>query len=219
MAILVVDDSLSGRAAMQAILQSIGYPEVILAASAEECLQILRSPAKTGTIHLILMDLMMAGMDGIEAIRAIKSDPTSRSIPIIMITASEEEEKTERAFEAGAIDYINKPVRRLELRARVRSVLRLREEQERRMARERELERAVKELKESMARVKMLSGLLPICMNCKKVRNDKGYWTQVELYVQEHSEAEFTHGICPDCVRKLYPEVADAVLDNQPQPD
>jgi PAS domain S-box-containing protein len=65
------------------------------------------------------------------------------------------------------------------------------------------------ELQNALAQVKKLSGFLPICASCKKIRDDSGYWHQVERYVTEHSEAEFSHGICPDCIRKLYPEIAD----------
>jgi PAS domain S-box-containing protein len=71
---------------------------------------------------------------------------------------------------------------------------------------ERERLKLIEELTEALSRVKTLSGLLPICSSCKKIRNDKGYWQQVETYVKEHSDAEFTHGLCPDCVKKLYPE-------------
>jgi hypothetical protein len=69
----------------------------------------------------------------------------------------------------------------------------------------------VKELTESMAKVKTLSGLIPICSSCKKIRNDKGYWTQLETYLKEHSTAEFSHGLCLDCVRALYPEISGEV--------
>ncbi len=68
------------------------------------------------------------------------------------------------------------------------------------------------ELKNSLAQVKKLSGFLPICASCKKIRDDKGYWRQVDEYVSDHSEALFSHGICPDCMRKMYPEFADEVL-------
>ena len=64
----------------------------------------------------------------------------------------------------------------------------------------------IQELTEALARVKTLSGLLPICASCKKIRDDKGYWQQVETYISQRSEADFTHGICPDCVERLYPE-------------
>ena len=76
-------------------------------------------------------------------------------------------------------------------------------------ASERELKRRVDE---ALAKVKVLRGLLPVCASCKKVRDDKGYWNQIETYLHEHSDTQISHGICPDCVRKLYPEYADAIL-------
>jgi len=69
-----------------------------------------------------------------------------------------------------------------------------------------ERERLIGELQDALSRVRILSGFLPICANCKKIRDDKGYWQQIEAYIRDHSEAEFSHGICPDCARKLYPE-------------
>lgn len=75
-----------------------------------------------------------------------------------------------------------------------------------------ELEKTNKALEKAMAEVRTLSGLLPICANCKKIRDDQGYWEQIEVYLSEHSKAQFSHGICPDCLRKLYPEVADEIL-------
>jgi hypothetical protein len=71
---------------------------------------------------------------------------------------------------------------------------------------EAERERLIKELQDAIADIKTLSGLVPICANCKKIRDDQGYWTQVEAYIQERSQARFSHGICPDCMQKLYPE-------------
>ena len=71
---------------------------------------------------------------------------------------------------------------------------------------EEEREKLILELQEAISKIKMLSGLLPICASCKKIRNDQGYWEQIEIYIQEHSEAEFSHGFCPECAGKLYPE-------------
>lgn len=71
-----------------------------------------------------------------------------------------------------------------------------------------ERERLIGELQKALSEVKTLSGLLPICANCKKIRDDKGYWNQIEGYIQQHSDAQFSHGICPDCIKKLYPEYA-----------
>jgi hypothetical protein len=71
-----------------------------------------------------------------------------------------------------------------------------------------EKEALITELKETISQVKTLKGLLPICSACKNIRDDKGYWNQIELYIKDHSEAEFSHGICPDCAKKLYPELS-----------
>jgi PAS domain S-box-containing protein len=72
-----------------------------------------------------------------------------------------------------------------------------------------ERERLIARLREALAQVETLGGLLPICASCKKIRDDQGYWHQVETYIQSHSDAEFTHGICPDCFRRLYPEFVE----------
>ncbi|MBF0498255.1 MAG: sensor with HAMP domain protein, partial [Deltaproteobacteria bacterium] len=73
------------------------------------------------------------------------------------------------------------------------------------MEAEEERERLVGELQEALNKVKLLSGMLPICAACKKIRDDQGYWTQIESYIRKHSEAQFTHGICPECAERLYP--------------
>ena len=70
------------------------------------------------------------------------------------------------------------------------------------------VEERTSELKEALSQVKLLSGFLPICASCKKIRDDKGYWNQIESYIQQHSEAEFSHSICPECIEKLYPDFA-----------
>jgi len=76
-------------------------------------------------------------------------------------------------------------------------------------AREKELQARVAE---AVAKVKVLSGMLPICASCKKVRDDKGYWNQIETYIRAHSDTQISHGLCPDCVRRLYPEYSEEVL-------
>ncbi len=67
----------------------------------------------------------------------------------------------------------------------------------------------IAELKKALEEIKTLSGFLPICASCKKIRDDKGYWNQIEVYISEHSEAEFSHGICPECAKKLYPDILE----------
>ena len=75
-----------------------------------------------------------------------------------------------------------------------------------------ERDRLIKKLQQALAHVKTLSGLLPICSSCKKIRDDTGYWEQVESYIAHHSEAQFTHGLCPDCVPKYFPDYVPAPL-------
>ena len=67
-----------------------------------------------------------------------------------------------------------------------------------------EREKLIRDLQKALSEVKTLKGIFPICASCKKIRDDKGYWRQIEAYIRDHSEAEFSHGICPDCMKKLY---------------
>ncbi len=82
---------------------------------------------------------------------------------------------------------------------------------------EEERDRLITELQKALANVKALRGLLPICSSCKKIRDDKGYWEQIEIYIHEHSEAEFTHGFCPECTKMLYPDVYNDVYPDEPE--
>ncbi len=79
-----------------------------------------------------------------------------------------------------------------------------------------ERRRLIEELQKALGEVKQLSGILPICASCKKIRDDQGYWEQIESYIRDHSEARFSHGICPECVRKLYPDNAERILGKLP---
>ena len=105
-----------------------------------------------------------------------------------------------KAFSAGGVDYITKPFKIEEVLARVNTHINLHSLQ-------RCLEKKNIELQKALDEVKQLRGFLPICASCKNIRDDQGYWTQIELYIREHSEVEFTHSICPDCTTKLYPEL------------
>jgi CheY-like chemotaxis protein len=158
-------------------------------------------------IDLILMDVLMPELDGVEACRQIKSRPHLCDIPIIMVTAKSDLSNLQAAFAAGANDYITKPVNSVELLARASSALALKKEMDCRKAREGELLRSNDALQKALRDVKVLRGLIPICASCKKIRNDGGFWQQLEEYIGEHSEAEFSHGICQPCVKKLYPGV------------
>jgi CheY-like chemotaxis protein/HAMP domain-containing protein len=142
MSILIVDDTLSQQLLLSAVLRSAGYGDVMTAPSAEQAFERLSDDGAAGgepDVDLILMDISMPDVDGIEACRRIKAQPSWQDIPVIMVTASTETEDLQAAFAAGALDYITKPPKKDEMLARVRSALNLKREMDARKARERQL--------------------------------------------------------------------------------
>lgn len=139
--ILVVDDSRLARTAIADLLEKGGYRQPRLAASAEEAFSLLQidRPGDYSPVDLVLLDVEMPGTDGIAACRRLKSSPRTKDVPVIMVTSHQDPENLAEAFAAGAMDYITKPPRELELLARVRSALALKAEMDRRKAREWEL--------------------------------------------------------------------------------
>lgn len=141
--ILVVDDSETSRDITCAFLAAAGYGDVATAASGEAALALL-GEAGQPPFDAVLLDVMMEGMDGIEACARIRSDPRWADLPVLMLTAASEADILGQAFVAGATDFITKPVRRVELSARLRSALRLKAELDRRRDREAALEEALR---------------------------------------------------------------------------
>lgn len=210
MAILIVDDSQDEQELLSIRLRAAGYGSLIVADSAEAAFEILdleHAGQRTGEVDLILMDIIMPGVGGLDACRRIKATERLRDIPIIVITVMTDEKDLLAAFAAGAMDYIRKPVNPAELVARVSSALTLKEERNARKAREQELLMRTEELERALREVKVLRGLIPICSKCRKVRTTTGGWKQLEEYIQDHSEAEFSHGICQVCMKEVYPDI------------
>ena len=193
MKILIVDDIPENISALAIALESEGF-HIKTAAGGEQALQIVHNDSP----DLILLDVKMSGIDGFETCLALKKSNATKDIPVIFLTVSREPEAVVRGFTCGGVDYIAKPFRQEEVCARVRTHLYLR-------ALMKEKEKLIGKLQEALAKVKTLSGLLPICSSCKKIRDDKGYWNQIETYIRQRSEADFTHGICPKCAKTLYP--------------
>lgn len=160
--------------------------------------QLLAGIEKTKT-DLILMDVSMPEMDGYEACEALKANEDTKDIPVIFLTAKTEKQDIVKGFKAGGVDYITKPFFSDELLARVNTHLELKLARDMIMQKNNELQKA-------LAEIKQLSGMLPICSSCKKIRDDEGYWEQIENYITEHSEIEFSHSLCPECAKKLYPD-------------
>ena len=209
MAILIVDDSPDQHQLLRSILTTAGHADIMAADSAQAAFAALNldgEPSQT-CIDLILMDILMPDLNGVAACKRIKQNSHLRDIPVIMITAKNDMENLTEAFSAGAMDYITKPVNRVALLARTASALTLKHEMDCRKKREADLHRSNDELQRALKEVKVLRGLIPICASCKSIRNDGGLWQRLEEYLIEHSDAQFSHGICQPCIKKLYPGV------------
>jgi DNA-binding response OmpR family regulator len=192
--ILVVDDNSDNLRLLAAILKESQY-KVRLAPNGERALATIHKEAP----DLILLDVMMPVMDGFEVCRLLKADKETNGIPVIFISALDETIDKVKAFSMGGVDYITKPFKPEEVLARVRTHLTLRGLQCR-------LEKKNEQLRQALDEIQLLRGILPICSLCKKIRNEDGYWEQIETYIQARSEVDISHGICEKCARKLYPE-------------
>ncbi|MCA1949317.1 MAG: response regulator [Treponema sp.] len=192
--IVIVDDIQENVRILHHAIKDEPYSFAI-AYSGKELLQILEQHQVT----LILLDVMLPDIDGFTLAQQIRSEPRFKEIPIIFVTARSEQEDRLRGFEAGGVDYVSKPFDSREILQRVRTHVNLRRALE-------EQRRLNKELQAALDRVKTLEGIIPICSKCKKVRDDEGYWTQVERYVTEHTKAMFSHSLCPDCATQYFPQ-------------
>jgi len=198
MRVLVADDEATSRHLIQATLEGWGF-EVLVAVDGWEALRVLQ---RSKGPEIAMLDWMMPEIDGLDVCRRMRATMPNAGTYIILVTARGGLENVVRGLEAGADDYITKPFDPRELRARLHVGVRIVQLQKALMERFQELEDALK-------RLKQLQGLLPICSYCKKIRNDRNYWEQVDAYITSHSEAQFSHGVCPDCYEiHLKPQLA-----------
>jgi DNA-binding response OmpR family regulator len=202
MKVLVADDDEVTRCLLEANLKDWDY-EVSAVTDGSEALRVLNDGPLP---DIILLDWMMPEKEGPEVCRIIRSRPQMASVYIILLTALGGRQNLIEGLEAGADDYVTKPFDRGELRARLGVGRRIVELQH-------TLAERVQQLEDALARVKQLQGLIPICSYCKRIRNDSNYWQKLETYLSEHSEAQFSHGICPDC----FENIVKPDLENLPE--
>lgn len=195
--VLVAEDDAVTRTLLERTLNTWGF-QVTAVADGDQAWRLIEGENPP---MLLILDWMMPGTDGQELCRRLRRVYPDRPTYAILLTAKEGRDDLIEGLRAGANDYIAKPFDYSELRARVEvgtRVIRL----------QKTLTDRVKELQEALSRVKQLHGLLPICAYCKKVRDDKNYWQQVEAYISKHSDVQFSHGICPDCYQKIVESAA-----------
>jgi sigma-B regulation protein RsbU (phosphoserine phosphatase) len=154
--------------------------------------------------HLAILDWMMPGLTGPDVCRKVRAAHLPHPVYLILLTQLDKRENVVEGLDAGADDYLAKPFDASELRARVQAGRRI-------VTLERELHNRVEELEDALGRVHQLQGLLPICSYCKKIRDDQDYWHQVESYVAQHAQVQFSHSICPSC----YDTVMKPQLEHQ----
>jgi DNA-binding response OmpR family regulator len=205
--LLGVDDDPVGRLLLQATLTNRGYSVTMArdGATAWEQIEALTRPTSKTQLApplLAILDWFMPEPDGLELCKRIRERLPDRMIYTILLTSCSGHQSVVAGLEAGAHDYIVKPFDPSELEARVRVGLRV-------LRLQQSLAERVREVEAALAQVKQLHGLLPICSYCKSIRRDDNYWQEVEHYVAAHSEAQFSHGICPGCYTKeIEPQLA-----------
>lgn len=226
--ILIIDDDANIRKTLSDILRVKGY-EILAASSGTVGLDLI----KKSTISLAVIDLGLPDISGLEVLSRIREDHPF--IETIILTGNASLDSAIEATNKGAFSYLLKPYeldqlmlhisRAIEKRQSRETIARHTLELERinaqlmktnteliheiaeRKRAEEEKEKLIIELRESLAKIRTLSGLLPICSHCKKIRDDKGYWNQIESYIHKHSDIDFSHGICPECAKKYYPDM------------
>ena len=189
--ILVVDDEALVALHLEQKLQLLGHNVVGTAFSSTEALE----QTAAHLPDLVLMDINLGrSISGIETAQRING---AYNIPVVFVTAHSDDATLQKANTAAPYGYVLKPFDDCALRVAIEMALHKHQL-------DLERTRLWEELKDSIARVKTLSGLLPVCSWCHKIRDDQGYWNQVEAYIQEHTDATCKHGICPDCLLQLY---------------
>jgi CheY-like chemotaxis protein len=198
MRILVAEDSDGFRLSLQTVLTEWGY-DVESVSDGAAAWEVLRHPDGP---PLALLDWMMPEVNGLDLCARVRRERAEQPPYLVLLTGRSGTADVVAGLEGGADDYLTKPVDFHELRARIETGRRIVTLQQR-------LAQRVAELEEALGQVRQLQGLLPICCYCKKIRDDRNYWQQVETYISRHAGVQFSHGICPDCMERIVkPEIA-----------
>ena len=201
MKILIAEDDRVSRRMLKSLFERWGH-ETIIAEDGDSAWEIFQ---QIDDAVICVLDWTMPGSTGLELCGRMKNTKRPSPAYIILLTAMDDTENKVEGLDAGADDYVTKPFDPAELRARAAVGVRI-------LNLQTALAEKVTSLTDALSKIKRLQGLLPICASCKNVRDDKGYWNQIDEYLNEHTDAEFSHSICPTCVKKLYPDYYHAVV-------
>jgi CheY-like chemotaxis protein len=201
---LIADDDRMAREVLAQTLKRMGFDVTAVGDGAQAWKHLEGVEVPTFAI----LDWMMPLMDGPEVLRRVRRERPLANLYLILLTALESRRDVVAGLDAGADDYIIKPFDPEELRARVNVGVRVLTLQER-------LTDRVAELQAALSNVKQLRGLLPICSYCKRIRGDDQYWLQVEAYIADHSDAQFSHGICPTCYVDMEKQIESYAKDRR----
>ena len=196
MQVLIADDDRATAELLARTLERWEF-DVIVERDGASAWEVLRGPASPS---LAILDWMMPGLDGPEVCRLVRQEGARSNAYLILLTSRDSRTDLVIGLEAGADDYLVKPFDPPELQARLHVGTRVLGLQER-------LADRVHELQSALSEVKQLNGLLPICAYCKRIRSDNNYWEQVDAYIAQHSDATFSHGICPACYDVISKEI------------
>jgi CheY-like chemotaxis protein len=185
--VLVVEDENLVAKDLDFRLKKLGYDVTDIVHTGEDAL----SAVEETEPDLILMDIRLSGdIDGIDTASILME---RFDIPVVYLTAYSDDKTLARAKVTGPFGYILKPFEERELRSSIEIAL--------------YKHSMDSELKSARREIRVLNGLLPICASCKKIRDDRGYWEQLEVYIREHTNANFTHGYCPECANKFLDQI------------
>lgn len=200
MRILIAEDDRTSRAMLAAVLRKCAH-EVIEAEDGAAALRIMQG---IDAPRVAILDWMMPGVDGLEVCRRLRESSSARPPYIIMLTSRSSSEDIVTGLEFGADDYLVKPYIAGELKARVGVGCRM-------VALRDTLSDKIDELNDALSSIRTLQDILPICSYCRKIRDDQEGWRLLEEYVSAHTDTQFSHGICPDCLKQQFPGLADRV--------
>jgi DNA-binding response OmpR family regulator len=189
MRVLIADDDVVLRHSLRVHLERWSF-QVTECVDGHQAWDALNTEQAAG---LAILDWNMPGLDGPSLCRQLREVPALAAMYVILITGNQDQKNVVLGLESGADDYIKKPFDWNELRARLRIGSRI-------VSLQHALAARVSDLQQALSDVKRLGGLLPICAYCKRIRDDGDYWKQIEQYLSEYSEAQFSHGICPQCL-------------------